>query len=381
MSKANSTHHIYFPYLDVVRFIAAFLIVIVHGYEAWTGWYGEIGFLTIGDYRTLTPMGEFIDQAILNLSVGVDIFFLLSGFLITYILLKEKEAFGKINVKYFIIRRTFRIWPLYFLIIAIAPFAADWVGREQPDFIPNLLFLGNFHAINTQEWQYPFAHFWSICVEEHFYLLWPFFIQWIPKKRLLHFFGALILFSIAFRMYAFSCMENSWYVIYTHTLSRMDVLVIGAIGAYFYAKKPFEFKLNPLVRKGIWLALILVLGMSAFGLWDTIYKAGFKKFVSLILIVVLMLDYNFNSSFSHSLKKKSFVHYLGKVSYGIYMYHNVLLLIIVKQVMWPLGSGNMYLFWGVYIALTLGISILSFEVFEKHVLKLNKRFRLVKTDR
>ena len=71
---------IYFEHLDVVRFLAAFMIVILHAYEAWVGWYGEVGFLSNGSYRELSIGGKFIDQFIRNLWIGVDVFFLLSVF-------------------------------------------------------------------------------------------------------------------------------------------------------------------------------------------------------------------------------------------------------------------------------------------------------------
>ena len=91
MNKSIIQDKIYFEHLDVVRFIAAFMIIILHSYEAWCGWYGEVGILSGGTYKELTTQGKFFDQFIRNLGVGVDIFFLISGFLITYILIEEKK--------------------------------------------------------------------------------------------------------------------------------------------------------------------------------------------------------------------------------------------------------------------------------------------------
>ena len=379
MTQQVDSKHDYFNYLDVIRFVAAFLIVIAHSYEAFVGWFGNIGFMTIGDYKTLTPIGEFMEQIIWKLNVGVDIFFLLSGFLITHILLKEKEVYGKIHIGYFILRRTFRIWPLYFFLIALSPWLVEWAGRPDPDYWANALFLGNFNTINTQDWQYPFAHFWSICVEEHFYLVWPFLIQWVPKKRLPILFGIMIAISIAFRLYAHGWMENTELVLYLHTISRMDILVLGALGAYFYTNKPISFALKPWLRMAIWAGIILFMGFNPFGKVDGFFEAAFSKYILVGLVTLLMLNYNFNKNYKHTLKPKSIFHYFGRVSYGIYMYHNVLLILVVKYLMWPLKSGNMYLFFGTVFTLSIVLPILSYELMEKHFLKLNKRFRLIQS--
>jgi len=377
----NKTDRIYFAHLDVIRFIAAFMIVILHAYEAWVGWYGEVGLLSDGTYEELSFFGKFIDRFLRNLGMGVDIFFLLSGFLITYILIEEKKRFSKIDIKNFIIRRTLRIWPLYFALIAASPFIVDWVNSPSPNYLPNILFINNFEGIKTQEWTYPFAHFWSICIEEHFYLVWPFIIAFVPNKRLMPVFLSLILLSISFRLYTSYTMEYPWYTLYLHTLSRIDVLVIGSIGAYYYSIKPFNFKLLPSIRYSLLAILIVSLSIDTVELWDTHFLAGFKKFFYIGIISVLLLDYNFNPNFFHLLPKKSIFHYLGKVSYGIYMYSNIIVLIVIKNIMWTYSIRNLWIYLSLNIGLSILIPIISYELWEKHILKLNKRFRVIKTDR
>ena len=381
MNKSIIQDKIYFEHLDVVRFIAAFMIIILHSYEAWCGWYGEVGILSGGTYKELTTQGKFFDQFIRNLGVGVDIFFLISGFLITYILIEEKKRYKTIQIKNFIIRRTLRIWPLYLFIIGITPFLVSWLDSETPDYLANIFFIGNFEIIDSKTWTYPFAHFWSICIEEHFYLIWPFIILLVPNKKLLASFGILIFLSISFRLWTSYSMEHPWYTLFLHTLSRIDVLVIGAIGAYFYSKKPFIVKLNRTTRILLLCVLIISLAIEPIVLWDTPFLAGFKKFFFIGIIAILLLDYNFNPKFKHFLKKKSIIHYLGKVSYGIYMYGNILLLIIIKKIMWEFQINNMWVFFLIVTCLSLIIPILSYELFEKQILKLNKRFRVIKTER
>ena len=100
--------------LDLIRFVAALMIIFLHAYEAWVGWFGQVGLLSNGTFKTLSYSGTWIDQFIRNLGHGVDVFFLISGFLITYLLLEEKKAIGKISIWKFMVRRSLRIWPLYF---------------------------------------------------------------------------------------------------------------------------------------------------------------------------------------------------------------------------------------------------------------------------
>jgi peptidoglycan/LPS O-acetylase OafA/YrhL len=381
MEKTLNSDRVYFQNLDVIRFIAAFMVVLVHAYEAWCGWYGQIGILSNGTYKDLSFGGKFVDTFIRNLGIGVDIFFLISGFLITYILLEEKKRFNKISIGKFMIRRALKIWPLYFFLIAITPFLVYWVDSPSPNYFVNLVFISNFDTIHTQSWTYPFSHFWSICVEEHFYLIWPFIIYLIPKRNLISVFMLIIASSILFRLYTFSTMQYPWYTLYLHTLSRIDILVIGAFGAYFYSEKPFTFQINRTVRISLLCILIISLCAETVTSWDSMFLAGFKKFFYIGIIAILLLDYNLNANFKHVLPKKSIIHYFGKISYGIYMYSNVLLIIIIKKFMWRFEITNIWVFFSVTIFLSIIIPILSYELFEKHLLKLNRKFSVIKTER
>ena len=381
ITENNKTDKIYFEHLDVLRFFAAFMIIILHAYEAWCSWYGEVGFLSGGTYKELTTNGAYVDQFIRNFGVGVDIFFLISGFLITYILLEEKKRFKTINIGSFFIRRSLRIWPLFFLLIIISPFLINWLDSPAPNYLANALFVGNFEIIQSHEWTYPFSHFWSICIEEHFYIVWPFVIYFIPKKRLISVFVMLIVSSILFRVYSASSMEHPWYTLFLHTMSRIDVLVIGAIGAYYYSEKPFTFKLNRVTRYSLLVLLIITLSIESLTAWDTLFLVAFKKFFFIGIIAVLLLDFNFNPNFKHFLPKKSIIHYFGKISYGIYMYSNILLFIVVKKIMWKFQIHNLWIFFLIVISLSILVPIISYELLEKPILKWSKRFSIVKTER
>jgi len=374
--KKQST--IYFKHLDVIRFFAAFMIIILHSYEAWNSWFDNG---TNHVVKELFFFSGYINQFIKNLNIGVDVFFLLSGFLITYILIQEKSRFKTIHIWKFIVRRTLRIWPLYFLLILTAPFLVNLLGTKSPNYLANIFFVGNFDIMHSKSWAYPFAHFWSIAVEEHFYLIWPFILYLIPNKHLLKSFFIILSLSIFYRLYTALTVEHYSFHILLHTMSRIDVMVIGGIGAYFYSKKPFTIHLSRPIRILLFSSLLILLSIEPYQTWNTVYLAGFKKYIYIGLISILLIDYNFNPNFKHILPKKSFIHYLGRISYGIYMYGNILLLYVIKQIMWKFHITNMWAFFAITITLSILIPIISYELFEKQILKLNKRFRVVQTER
>jgi peptidoglycan/LPS O-acetylase OafA/YrhL len=269
----KGTGRIYFEHLDVLRFIAAIMIILLHSYES-IGWFekpivAQLDFISNNSYA---------DQFIKNLGIGVDVLFLISGFLITFLLLEEKKRFGKIAIKKFIIRRILRLWPVYFAIVLVAPILVILTKSPDPNYLPNIFFLGNFDTISTQSWDYPFQHFWSICIEEHFYFVWPFVIAFVPLKYLLRVLIGFVIVSIGFRCYAFQYMDHSWYQIYLNTLSRMDVIVVGAIAGYFYSQKKFEFNLPRYARLALLAILLISLSLYPVSSWESLLEAGFKKY-------------------------------------------------------------------------------------------------------
>lgn len=371
---------IFFPHLDPLRFIAAFMIVFAHGFEGWNGWIGKNKIFLADNGVDFNKAGVYVDRFMSNLNFGVDIFFMLSGFLITYILIKEKDKLGYISLKKFYIRRILRIWPLYFFLIALAPFIVKWIqSTPEPDYLSTILFYNNFHAIKTEAWVFPFAHFWSICIEEHFYILWPIIITLTPKKHFLSLFSIIIFISILFKLYIILFFESQWYSIYLNTFCRIDVMVIGALFAYFHYIKPFKLSV-PLIPQ-ILLVLVLV-GMLLFDGYNdytNIFFAVLKKYSYVLLFGLLFLIYNFNDKVFIRFKPNSFIHYLGKTSYGIYMYGNIILIVFIKKVMYGFQIHNVYFFWISLITLSIVVPIISYELLEKPFLKLKDKFTNIVT--
>lgn len=375
----TNSSKIYFPHLDLFRFVAAMMIVVVHGYEAWVSWMGNIGFLSNGTYKELSTWGVYVDRFIRNLGVGVDIFFLLSGFLITYLLLAEKERIGKIHLGNFYLRRVLRIWPLYYLVIALTPLLIYINGYESPHYLPNLFFYNNFDTILTQQWEYPFAHLWSICVEEHFYLVWPILIMFTPKKYLTTLFALLLVGCCAFRFYVFKTNPEAWFTLYLHTFSRIDVLVVGGLVAYLHYYQKVKFSLNKSVRMILFFVLFSALVFDMVGNCTDLFQVVYKKFFYTLLFALLIFDYNLNTEvrpFKWGYKAFS---YMGKVSFGVYMYGNLFFSIILGKVMPKLGTQSLYAYIAILLAVTIIVPILSYELYEKFFLKLKKKFAVVQS--
>ena len=365
----------------MLRFIAALMIIISHSYEWWCGKWGFPGFMSHNTHTELSSLGKHLDAGIRNFNFGVDVFFLVIGFLITYILLAEKGTFGKINIPKFYVRRILRIWPLYFLIIAITPVYVNWLSITPPDYWSNLLFWNNFHAISTQQWTFPVAHLWSICIEEHFYLVWPIIIAFVPTKKLPPVFVAIIAASIFYRAYTFMNSDNSWFIIYLHTLSRCDVLCIGALAAYVHYHNPIKISVNLWVRLVIYAVFIYMFFTDNVNNYENLFLATIKKYFYTGVAGFAMLNYMFNAQAKLSFKKRNALHYFGKVSYGIYMYGVFVLGIVFHKIMSHYEFPNMYLYFSLIIAGSLLIPAISYEIFEKFFLRLKRKFEIVDAGR
>lgn len=373
-----TTNRTYFQYFDSLRFIAAIIIVFAHAIEGFA-WIGPIESITKHKSFELSSVGESVMMFIHNLSIGVDLFFLLSGFLITYLLLEEKKKFGKVSFYHFYMRRIFRIWPIFILLIALGPVLVAWTASTpEPNYLMNALFLGNFETIKTELWIFPYAHFWSICIEEHFYLFWPFVVAFVPLKRLLPVLFAFVGLSIGFRIFIHFFSDYAYYQVYLNTLSRMDVLVFGAIVAYFYSKKPFHFTLHILARYALFALLIWL--MFTLKIYDssTFFETVFQKYLFIGIILLLLLDFQFRTKYAFRPFNNPVFSYLGKCSYGIYMYSNIVVLIVVKTIMLPYGNSNLWWFLFFNFSITLAVSIISFELIERPILKWSRRFRILK---
>ncbi len=388
MSVQITQKPIYFKNLDALRFLAAFMVVFAHAIEGYWDWYpkDKPAMFLKNNLGEMSFWGETWDKVIQNGSFGVDIFFLISGFLITYLLISEKTKTGRINYPKFFVRRALRIWPLYICVLLVSPYLVYKLKYEPPDYWPNILFYSNYHSIHLSEigkdaWQFPFAHLWSICVEEHFYLFWPLFVWLIPLKRLPSIMIALIVVSIGSRLYYFQFSPSTNLQTYLNTICRMDILIIGALYAWYYHKFGFKPKISRWLRTVLYLVLITYFFTFNIHSSSNLMAVIFAKIVPSLIAGMGMVYFIFNTKENVKIPGMKIWTYLGKISFGIYLISNLLIPFIIKKMLLKWQYHDLFLYFALTAFLTIGLASLMYYILEKPILKLKKRFEIVNTAR
>ncbi len=222
---------IYFSGLNGLRAIAALAVVISHTT------------LALGDfnlnYSLIAPLLGPDNNGWLLAGHGVTIFFVLSGFLITFLLLSEKDL-QDIDIKKFYVRRILRIWPLYYLYFIIC---VGLIWYDQQSLPPNTILFYVFYAANI-----PFiigsslpylSHYWSLGVEEQFYLFWPLVIKKVNKHLMVTIISLIFLLLSSKILFHFYC-DNPVFSTGIN-VTRFHCMMIGALGALLYKQKHFLF--------------------------------------------------------------------------------------------------------------------------------------------
>lgn len=319
--------------------------------------------------------------------IGVQFFFVLSGFLITYIILEEKQQTGYLNLRHFFLRRVLRIWPLFYLAIGIAFITPMLLGiihlnssaaGYNPDWRWSVLFLENYKMILTHSTPNisPLGVMWSLCVEEHFYLLWGLLLYLLPVKRV---WGVILAGILLAPVCRWIYIAQHWATIDLFT--NIDLFAYGAIPAYLLIAggKAFENAVDniSILWRRLFVLLLLVL-MVWFSQphaeeWDILTTSVSGMLFCLLIVFTLPSSTRFKIADTHVLS------HLGIYTYGFYLYHtlviNLLLRVFEKYGMGIDNVPNAALFAGVAFAGSIGISMASYHLFEKQFLKLKVFFR------
>ncbi len=329
---------------------------------------------------------------------GVDLFFVLSGFLITGILLRTRYAEHK--VKSFYMRRALRIFPLYYLVVLILWFGLAPHFRFFETMLPMLhgrkpmlaylFYLQNWLILLNQQ-VYGFnnllGHFWSLAVEEQFYFLWPWLVWQLSRRAILRFCGAALLLSFACRFFLdIRYGPASSLPQLVLPITRGDGLFVGAALAVMVAEHGCIAR--NLVRglAGLGVGLFLLIGVqqrSFLFLVDSGWHPRVLPFSipALALLSGALVGTAVNGRSGMHWLSAAWLRWFGRYSYGIYVYHAILysVLIYIARAYFrqeiPFSTPRALVFLGFEIAVTLPIAWLSFTYFEAPILRLKRYFR------
>ncbi|MFN8373342.1 MAG: acyltransferase [Anaerolineae bacterium] len=352
---------IHFKGLDGLRFYAALSVVVQHIMYSPNDWYGD------------PSLPDTVGRFFISGNDHVNLFFVLSGFLIIYLLLKEREQHGKISVRKFYIRRILRIWPLYYLIIALAGIVLPLLltGFTSPLSRQGLAllllcFLGNF-AFPMYIPYPPLEHLWSIAVEEQFYLIVPHLV-----RLKVHLAKLLVGFLVIYWLIWFITQRTLPAALFSFLLViRYDCIAIGGLFAciLYYRSPLLKWIYHPLAGYGALLAVAMMAAFIHEG-WDALVYTVATCFIFGILILNVSTNPKFRLKLDHP-----WLEYGGKFSYGIYMYHPLILLTFRWLFYGKLETAlYQFLIYPVVIGLTLLVSALSYLYFERRFLNLKDRF-------
>lgn len=365
---------VYLPGLHGLRFIAAALVIITH-VELFKARWGLPNFYS---YKLISDFG----------TIGVNFFFVLSGFLITYLLFKEKEKYGKVYIGSFYLRRLLRIWPLYYFVLILVFFVLPMI--EYPE-VPGLniksdfydrLTLFSFLLPNVSKAFYDFVPYggimWSVGVEEQFYLIWPLILS-ISKKYFKNFvllFITLVIIKIIFTLPSLKYIDYIEGVKNFLAMLRIEIMIIGALGAWilnFKKKLMRKYLLNNFIQIIAYSGIVLVIFFL-----PPIIDDG-KHIILGFLFILIILNVSSNRKSFFKFENKLF-RFLGNISYGMYMYHMIVVGGIINFIHPLIQSFNCNIFttnvviYLLVFGFTIFISYLSYSYIEKPFLKIKDRF-------
>lgn len=352
----------HFKNLDSIRTIAFFSTFLAHAFYTYSP---EIEvndvFVVVNRFREI-------------FSFGVPVFFVLSGFLITYLIFREQEKTADFSVKKFYLRRILRIWPVYYLIVFIGfvvfPLFKMLVLHEPTNDPANpwmyILFLSNFDQLFSG--QLPIGvglgPTWSVSIEEQFYLIWPLFFMIFKQKKFIIpiaiVFVSSVVFTLLFQLKA------------KHTVYSMVYLASGALFAYLaFFYESFIKKITHVSAVVPILALVALIALIT-------YSSSFYHVIGIsFLIAYLIVQQTFGNALN--LKVVPLLEFFGKYTYGLYLYHVVCNFIIhilfnevfkIPETIFTVVALRPVL----SLLLSIALSMLSYHYFEAYFLKLKHKF-------
>ncbi len=371
LATAPAQSKFYRPELDALRFFAFLGVFAVH--------VGNYPIEYLEERHIPRALAQIIVGLVRGGSYGVDVFFALSAYLITELLLREKERFGRLDVPAFYLRRILRIWPLYYLAVAVAASVPFFNPSGQFDaryVIPFLLFFGNWSYV-WYGWPItPADPLWSVSIEEQFYLFWPPLVAKLTRRGIFYTCAALIVSANAVRLYSAALGEGKDHL-WANTFTHVDSIAVGILLAtWLRGRAPA-------------LSLRVRLLMIATGLAFCVMRGYFIILPNGDQLSVLGTLFGYPATtlgcaailtaFIGLPVRSPTLRYLGKISYGLYVYHMACILITDRFLPADPGIPHALLRLVIVLALTVAVSAASYAFIESPFLKLKRRFTFVES--
>jgi peptidoglycan/LPS O-acetylase OafA/YrhL len=299
-------------------------------------------------------------------NVGVQVFFVLSGFLITWLLLGEERRSGRVQLGAFYGRRALRILPPAFAYLGVLAVVASVRGlpvvpeelRDSALFVRNL---GAPHSLYTR-------HFWSLAIEEQFYLLWPLLLVMLPARARLPLVAGLVLFEPVWRqlnMWHFTAAQVNW----TRTDLRYSGLLVGALLALAWHDPVWRARLQRLTRRGaltfgLSAAAFVLLTASPPGSRPVLLRTDAELFLSLPVALMLLVVAEGRAGVFSTALEWAPLRWLGRISYSLYLW---------QQLFCMESTGPWYERFPQNIGVALACAVASYWLIEQPVLRLRER--------
>lgn len=383
---------VYFKNLDGIRFCAAFLVLLQHSF---------------GFKKGYSDSSPFVDRLFGDTGrLGVNLFFILSGFLISYLLLVEKDATGTVSYRSFYLRRILRIWPLYLgyglILTFFSPYVADKLGWGNDTTFPlmmlNLVFL-LFFSVNMQiafvgTNRGMFEISWSVCIEEQFYLIWPLLMNNFRKKLpqlLVVMFGISILVRVLIVFLLpllVPSLSRERVLLMNHLLlfDKLDLFGGGLFISMLYQQRErfgtfFRVCFRPWIQVVMTLVALLYT-LSVIKPEGDYFQLFFDHYICDILYGYVLLAAVADNSIYHL--EKPLLKTMGRVSFGLYLFHTAVCQFVLLFFRKVVGHPEMRLVYDVVyplacLAVTGVVAWCSYNYYEMWFLKKKRKFELVLT--
>jgi peptidoglycan/LPS O-acetylase OafA/YrhL len=368
VSARTSGERFYHPELDVLRFFAFLLVFFHHSLPHVSEFYTALS-VPLPIAKLLAGLGALG-------AFGVDVFFVLSSYLITELLLREKENRGAVDVKAFYVRRILRIWPLYFSFIGLAVAMQWFVPGQHVGWGAGLSFLllsGNWWLVFKGFPSSVIFPLWSVSIEEQFYLTWPAVVRRVTERGMAIAAGAMLVVAAGARWYlgAHHAWESQ---VWCNTFARLDPIALGIIVALLLrGEVP---RIGWFARVSLAIGGIACLALAGnywvikgdpLALSDMMLGYPVMALGSVALLLAVL-------SAESPLRGGPLV-FLGRVSYGLYVFHVLGLMISDYTVHDQSASFGRYMLRiSVALAATIAMATVSFYGLESPFLRLKQKF-------